>query len=152
MSWLPVPPKYSRLLELIIKLPNVILTLSLLVLNKVFVLVSLSLALVIDYRQTSLLSNIGKITQKWMQQRLNFFIGQYNCYYPFQFGRVFKLNYSTNNALMSIVANIQTLLDNGDFATGVFVELRKAFDTVDHRILIQKLEHYGVRGILKKYT
>ena len=53
---------------------------------------------------------------------------------------------------MSIVANIQTLLDNGDFATGVFVELRKAFDTVDHRILIQKLEHYGVRGILKKYT
>ena len=152
MSWLPVPPKYSRLLELIIKLPNVILTLSLLVLNKVFVLVSLSLALVIDYRQTSLLSNIGKITQKRMQQRLNFFIGQYNCYYPFQFGRVFKLNYSTNNALMSIVANIQTLLDNGDFATGVFVELRKAFDTVDHRILIQKLEHYGVRGILKKYT
>ena len=150
MSWLPVPPKYSRLLELIIKLPNVILTLSLLVLNKV--LVSLSLALVIDYRQTSLLSNIGKITQKRMQQRLNFFIGQYNCYYPFQFGRVFKLNYSTNNALMSIVANIQTLLDNGDFATGVFVELRKAFDTVDHRILIQKLEHYGVRGILKKYT
>ena len=152
MSWLPVPPKYSRLLELIIKLPNVILTLSLLVLNKVFVLVSLSLALVIDYRQTSLLSNIGKITQKRMQQRLNFFIGQYNCYYPFQFGRVFKLNYSTNNALMSIVANIQTLLDNGDFATGVFVELRKAFDTVDHRILIQKLEHYGVRDILKKYT
>ena len=152
MSWLPVPPKYSRLLELIIKLPNVILTLSLLVLNKVFVLVSLSLALVIDHRQTSLLSNIGKITQKRMQQRLNFFIGQYNCYYPFQFGRVFKLNYSTNNALMSIVANIQTLLDNGDFATGVFVELRKAFDTVDHRILIQKLEHYGVRGILKKYT
>ena len=152
MSWLPVPPKYSRLLELIIKLPNVILTLSLLVLNKVFVLVSLSLALVIDYRQTSLFSNIGKITQKRMQQRLNFFIGQYNCYYPFQFGRVFKLNYSTNNALMSIVANIQTLLDNGDFATGVFVELRKAFDTVDHRILIQKLEHYGVRGILKKYT
>ena len=152
MSWLPVPPKYSRLLELIIKLPNVILTLSLLVLNKVFVLVSLSLALVIDYRQTSLLSNIGKITQKRMQQRLNFFIGQYNCYYPFQFGRVFKLNYSTNNALMSIVANIQTQLDNGDFATGVFVELRKAFDTVDHRILIQKLEHYGVRGILKKYT
>ena len=152
MSWLPVPPKYSRLLELIIKLPNVILTLSLLVLNKVFVLVSLSLALVIDYRQTSLLSNIGKITQKRMQQRLNFFIGQYNCYYPFQFGRVFKLNYSTNNALMSIVANIQTLLDNGDFATGAFVELRKAFDTVDHRILIQKLEHYGVRGILKKYT
>ena len=52
---------------------------------------------------------------------------------------------------MSIVENIQTQLDNGEFPAGVFVDLRKAFDTVDHRILIQKLEHYGVRGISKKW-
>ena len=52
---------------------------------------------------------------------------------------------------MSIVENIQTQLDNGEFAAGVFVDLRKAFDTVDHRILIRKLEHYGVRGISKKW-
>ena len=48
---------------------------------------------------------------------------------------------------MSIVKNIQ--LDNGEFAAGVFVDLRKAFDAVDHRLLIRKLEHYGVRGISK---
>ena len=71
-----------------------------------------------------------------------------NCYDPFQFG--FRSNYSTNSALMSIVENIQTQLDNGEFAAGVFVDLRKAFDTVDHRILIQKLEYYGVGGISKK--
>ena len=52
---------------------------------------------------------------------------------------------------MSIVENIQTQLHNSEFAAGVFVDLRKAFDTVDHRILIQKLEHYGVRGISKKW-
>ena len=39
---------------------------------------------------------------------------------------------------MSIVENIQTQLDNGEFAAGVFVDLRKAFDTVNHRILILK--------------
>ena len=45
---------------------------------------------------------------------------------------------------MSIVENIQTQLDNGVFATGVFVDLRKVFDTVDHKTLLQKLEHYGI--------
>ena len=84
-----------------------------------------------------------------MHQRLIFFLEQCNCYYRFQFG--FRLNYSTNSALMSIVENIQTQLDNGEFPTGVFVDLRKAFDTVDHRVLLQKLEHYGVRGISKKW-
>ena len=102
-----------------------------------------------NYRPISLLSSIGKIIEKLMHKRLDFFLEQYNCYYPFQFG--FRLNYSTNSALMSIVENIRTQLDNGEFAAGVFVDLRKAFDTVDHRILIQKLEHYGVRGISKKW-
>ena len=98
-----------------------------------------------NYRPVSLLSNIGKIIEKLMHQRPNFFLEQYNCYYPFQFG--FRLNYSTDSVRMSISENIQTLLDNGEFAAGVFVDLRKAFDTVDHRILIRKPEHYGVRGI-----
>ena len=59
-----------------------------------------------NYRPISLLSNIVKIIEKLMHQRLNFFLEQYNCYYPLQFS--FRLNYSTNNsALMSVVENIQ---------------------------------------------
>ena len=79
-----------------------------------------------NYRRISLLSNIGKIIENLMHQRLNFFLEQYSCYYPFQFG--FRLNDSTNSALMSVVENIQIQLNNSEFAAGVFVDLRKAFE------------------------
>ena len=101
-----------------------------------------------NYRSIFLISNIGKIIEKLINQRPNFFLEQCNCYYPIQLLQFdFRLNYSTNSVLMSIVGNIQTQLNNGELATGVFVDLRKALSTVDHRILIQKLEHYGVRSI-----
>ena len=52
---------------------------------------------------------------------------------------------------MSIIENIQTRLDDNEFAARVFVDLKKAFDTVDHKIRIWKLEHYGVSGIAKDW-
>ena len=96
-----------------------------------------------NYRPISLLSNIGKIIEKLIHLRLNLFLETRNCYYPFQFG--FRLNFSTNNALMSIVENIKTQLDDGKYLAGVFVHLTKAFDTIDHNKLLKKLDYYGVR-------
>ena len=52
---------------------------------------------------------------------------------------------------MSITENIQTQLDRGKYCAGVFVDLQKAFDTVDHNILLRKLEYYGVRGIANEW-
>ena len=90
-----------------------------------------------NYRPISLLSNISKIIEKIMYQRLNNFLEETNCFYNLQFG--FRLNLSTNNALLSIIENIQTDLDNGDFAAGVLIDLKKVFDKVSHDILLKKL-------------
>ena len=46
---------------------------------------------------------------------------------------------------------ISESLDNGKFVCGIFVDLQKAFDTVDHKILLSKLEHYGIQGIANKW-
>ena len=85
-----------------------------------------------NYWLISLLCNIGKITEKLMHKHLYSFLETQNCFYAAQFG--FQLNMSTNNALMSIIENIQTQLDEGKYCTGVFVDLEKAFDTVNHNI------------------
>ena len=77
------------------------------------------------------------------------FLETQNCFYPAQFG--FRLNVSTNNALMSITENIQTQLDEGKYCAGVFVDLKKAFVTVDHNILLRKLDYFGIRGIANEW-
>ena len=85
-----------------------------------------------NYWLISRLYNIGKITEKLMHKHLYSFLETQNCFYAAQFG--FQLNMSTNNALMSIIENIQTQLDEGKYCPGVFVDLKKAFDTVNHNI------------------
>ena len=84
-----------------------------------------------------------------MHRRLYSFLETQNCFYPAQFG--FRLNLSTNNTLMSITENIQTQLHEGKHSTRVFVDLKIVFDTVDHNILLGKLDNCGIRGITNKW-
>ena len=98
-----------------------------------------------NYRPISLLSNISKIIEKIIHQKRNKFLEGINCFYNLHFR--FRLNLSTNNALLSIIENIQTDLDNGNFSAGVLIDLKKAFDIVDHDILLKKLEYYGLRKL-----
>ena len=102
-----------------------------------------------NFRPISLLSNINKIFEKLMHSRLYNFLSTYNCIYNLQFG--FRKQHSTIHALIDITENIRKALDNNEFAVGVFIDLQKAFDTVDHKILLKKLEHYGIRGIVNKW-
>ena len=64
--------------------------------------------------------------------------------YSLQFG--FRKKHCTNHALIAITETIRQALDNKKNASGVFVDLQKAFEMVNHEILIGQLEHFGIRG------
>ena len=59
----------------------------------------------------------------------------------------FRQHYSLSHALINITENIGKALDEGNNGCGVFADLQKAFDTVDHQIMLAKLNHYGIRGV-----
>jgi hypothetical protein len=86
-----------------------------------------------NYRPISLLSNLNRIFEKRMYNRLKIFIDQNNILCSSQYG--FREGHSTNHALLDIVNKIQTNTDNNLFSCGVFIDLQKAFDTVTHEII-----------------
>ena len=77
------------------------------------------------------------------------FIAKKNILYGNQFG--FRSNYSTDHALLSITDKIQRTIEEKNYYCGIFLDLSKAFDTVNHRILIKKVEYYGLRGTAKNW-
>ena len=97
-----------------------------------------------NYRPVSTLPIFGKIFEKVIYDRLyNYFVSQ-GALYDRQFG--FRKNHSTSHALNVSIDHIKTAISNGDHVLGIFIDLSKAFDTIDHNILLSKLMKYGVRG------
>ena len=72
------------------------------------------------------------------------FLEENKLIYNQQFG--FRSNYSTEHALINLTEYIKNLLDSGNIVCGLFIDLEKACDTVNHEILCQKLIYYGFRG------
>ena len=102
-----------------------------------------------NFRPISLLSIFDKIIEKLMHKRLYEFFEEHDILYKLQFG--FRKKMSTNHSLMEITEEIKESIDNGKFGCGIFIDLKKAFDTVNHQILLTKLEHYGIRGAILKW-
>ena len=97
-----------------------------------------------NYRPVSVLNVFSKIFEKIMHDKLYNFWTKHQVLYDLQFG--FRKTYNTTNALILLVDKIVTAIEKGDYVIGTFIDLSKAFDCVNHSILLEKLYKNGIRG------
>ena len=97
-----------------------------------------------NYRPISVLSFFSKVFEKIVYNHVIDFIDTNNLLSKQQFG--FRKNHSTNHAVITLIDRISAALDSGRAVVGCYIDLKKALDTVNHRILINKLQLYGIRG------
>ena len=97
-----------------------------------------------NYRPISTLSPFAKVLERLVYDQLELFLSKKKVIYEYQFG--FRKGYSTEQAILEISDNIKTSIDNNEITCGLFLDFSKAFDTVNHQILLSKLYKYGIRG------
>ena len=97
-----------------------------------------------NYRPISVLPCFSKILERIVYNRLYKYIYKNNILYNKQFG--FQKHHSTDHAILQLFEQISDSFENDKFTVSVFIDLSKAFDTVDHNILLEKLIYYGITG------
>ena len=102
-----------------------------------------------NYRPISILNYFSKFFERIMHTRLYSYLSRFSLISNSQYG--FRKHHSTYMPLVILLSKITEALDQGKHTIGIFLDLAKAFDTVNHEILLKKLEYYGVRGIQLKW-
>ena len=97
-----------------------------------------------NYQQISIIPNPSKLMEEIVHARFYKFLEKNSLFFEQQYGFWNKL--STNHVLIDITSKIQTVCDKGIFACSVNDDFKKAFDTANHEFLLNKLNHYGIRG------
>ena len=98
-----------------------------------------------NYRPVSVLPCFSKIIERIVHERCYDFLTKNNILYKRQYG--FRNKHSTYMAVLDFINDMNKAIDNNMYTAGIFMDLSKAFDTIDHEILLDKLYHYGFRGV-----
>ena len=102
-----------------------------------------------NYRPIYILPVFSKILERAVYNRLLLFLNKCNIITDCQYG--FRPGHSTSTAVMHFNYNVLKSFENNNILMGLFLDLSKAFDTLDHTILLKKLYYYGIRGITLKW-
>ena len=102
-----------------------------------------------NYRPISLLPTVSKLLEKVVHKRIYHFMSSQDAFYKSQYG--FRPKHSTINAVSELIHNTLHAFEENCDTVAAFLDLSKAFDTIDHKLLLHKLEHYGIRGIALKW-
>ena len=102
-----------------------------------------------NYRPISVLPAFAKIFEKIVYKQLYSFIEKYNILSKYQYG--FRSKMSTNQAIANHLNTLYNNLEQNKCVISIFLDFKKAFDCVDHNVLLSKLSYYGIRGIASEW-
>ena len=102
-----------------------------------------------NYRPISLLMTISKILEKLLYIRTYNFLIQTNQIYQSQYG--FRKKHSCEHAIQELVGTVLKGFENNEYTCAIFLDLSKAFDSLEHHVLLDKLDLYGIRGIAQSW-